>query len=207
MSDKANIKPEIAFKKLMDGNQRMREDKPSFGSGIGKGRRDELTSGQAPFAVVLTCADSRTPPEHIFDAGYGDLFVCRVAGNFIDSAILGSIEYAAAHTGCPMVMVLGHNNCGAVAAAVSAYQAPDTHESPSIDSIVARLLPAVIATIADSGDNADWTNAAAKKNVLNTCENIIRQSPILKEKVAKGEFKVVGGFYDLDSGEVEILYE
>jgi carbonic anhydrase len=207
MSQGPSIPPSEAFDKLKAGNERFASNELSHTQRINDARRQELTQGQAPFAAVLTCADSRTSPSHIFDAGLGELFVCRNAGNLIDEATLGSIEYAAAHTGCPLLCVLGHNKCGAVGAAVAAAKDPTVFETPNVDDIVRRLLPAVLATRPQASDDAAWTDEAAKKNVQMVCEHVKQRSPLLRSMIEKGDFKVVGGFYDLGSGQVEYILE
>jgi carbonic anhydrase len=198
-----SMSPAAAFRKLREGHQRFQSESPIHGSGVGASRREELLSGQAPFATVLTCSDSRVSPEHIFDAGLGDLFVCRNAGNLLDELTLGSIEYAAAHTGCPLLMVLGHQSCGAVTAAVSAAENPEAHETHNVDDILRRLMPPVLATRNGSG-TAAWVERAIRKNVEGVCRQITQRSPLLKGMIDAGEYRVVGGIYDLN-GPVRFL--
>jgi len=205
MSHGPNMSPTDALNRLKEGNQRFSTNALSHTQRIDDARRQELTGGQAPYAAVLTCADSRTSPSHIFDGALGELFVCRNAGNLIDEVTLGSIEYAAAHTGCPLLCVLGHNKCGAVGAAVAAAKDPAAYETHNVDDIVRRLLPAVLATRGVSEDDGVWTDEAAKKNVQMVCEHVKQRSPLLRDLMDKGDFKVVGGFYDLGSGQVEFF--
>jgi carbonic anhydrase len=197
--------PSAAFEKLMEGNERYTENRLGSLSRIGDERRQELTGGQSPFAAVLACADSRTPPEHIFDAALGELFVCRNAGNLIDEVTLGSIEYAVAHTGCPLVCVLGHNSCGAVGATVASAKDPMAYETFNVDDIVRRLMPAVLATREGQSDDGEWTDAAARKSVEITCQKMVRQSPLMADKLRKGEVMIFGGWYDLGSGKVDVI--
>jgi carbonic anhydrase len=199
------MSPRKAKEILVAGNRRYVEGSQTSIRKLGSDRRRELVGGQSPFAAILTCADSRVPPEHVFDAALGEVFVCRNAGNLIDEATLGSIEYAVAHTGCPLVCVMGHNSCGAVGAAVAAAKDPSLHESPSIDDIVRRLLPAVIATRRHGQSDAEWVDAAAVQNVKNSCVHTLQRSPLIKEKVEGGECAVVGAWYDLASGRVDFI--
>jgi carbonic anhydrase len=157
-----------------------------------------LSKGQDPFAVVLSCSDSRLPPEVIFDQGLGDLFVVRVAGNIVDPALLGSIEYAVGHLHTPLVLVLGHQNCGAVAATLEALQ---THTEPhgDIAALVSAIKPAVGVAGSRPGDLLDNTIRA---NVEQSRDQIIA-SPELKLPLDAGDLNVVTAYYSLNSGEVE----
>lgn len=160
-------------------------------------RRTEVAQGQHPFAVILTCADSRLSPEIIFDQGLGDLFVIRNAGNLLDDVVLGSIEYAVEHLHVPLVIVLGHSKCGAVSAAVAGGEAPG-----HIKSIVAALSPAVNMGQKKPGDAVDNTvRIAAKLSAAALAVN----EPIIGELVKAGKVKVVAARYDLATGQVEFL--
>lgn len=160
-------------------------------------RREEVARGQRPFAVVLACADSRVGPEVVFDQGLGDLFVVRVAGNIVDNAGLGSIEYAVEHLGVSLVVVLGHEKCGAVAAAVGAGHAPG-----HVHTIVKALEPAVAASKSQGGDSVD---NAVRSNVQLVTRQIAGAVPILSERAKSGKLKVLGARYDLDTGLVELV--
>jgi carbonic anhydrase len=161
-------------------------------------RREELTKSQHPFAIVLGCADSRVPPEIVFDQGLGDLFVVRVAGNVIDDHSLGSIEYAVDHLAVRLIVVLGHQRCGAVKAAKETIAA--TGEAPAhIQSLVTAIQPAVEATV--NGD----LEATVEANVKNVTQALRSSTPILKPKVDSGELKVVGAYYSLDTGAVAFM--
>ncbi len=208
MTDEKQITAEIALSRLVDGNTRYVSGETTHVNRIGPERRRGLTEGQSPFASVLCCADSRLPPEHLFDAGLGELFVCRNAGNVLTDAALGSFEYAAIHTACPLLVVLGHSDCGALTAAVAAACKPTKSESPCIDDVMRRLLPAVLAT-EDAGrdDPAARVNAAAEKNVHLVCEQALQRSAILANLVERSRFGVVGAWYDLGSGRVSIIRE
>lgn len=163
-------------------------------------RRAELKTSQHPFAIVLSCSDSRVPPEIVFDQGLGDLFVIRVAGNVIDDHSLGSIEYAADHLAVRLIVVLGHQRCGAVKAAKETIAAK-TEAPAHIQSLVTAIQPAVEATA--KGD----LNATIEANVRNVTQALRSSTPILKPKVDSGELKVVGAYYSLDTGAVAFTDE
>lgn len=161
-------------------------------------RRDEVAKGQHPFAIVLTCSDSRVPPEVLFDTGLGDVFVIRVAGNTVDDAAIGSIEYAVEHLHVPLVVVLGHERCGAVQAAVQAVQKHETapgHLAAIIDPIV----PAVTAV---EGQGGDVVENAVRENVVRVAHQLQNSKPILAEAIHEKKLSVIGARYDLDSGQV-----
>jgi carbonic anhydrase len=189
-----------AFSKLMDGNKK-------FVSGsvtqpdLSDARRKELTGGQRPVAIVVTCSDSRVAPEHIFNQGLGDIFVIRVAGNVLDPVALGSIEYAAEHLHTPLLVLMGHEKCGAVTAAVEAKGKPEGN----IGAIVAKILPAVRKAKLQGGGEDEIVAKAIKMNVFQSYEDMLKNSPVLKHMIAKGELKVVESLYHLGTGEVEIL--
>lgn len=192
----AAISADQALNLLMEGNLRYTAGKAEHPRQSAE-RRAEVLGGQHPFAVILSCADSRVPPEVFFDQGIGDLFIIRNAGNIVDDVVLGSIEYAVEHLGVPLVLVLGHTKCGAVTATVSGGEA-----AGHIGSIVETIKPAVLASQNQLGDAV--LNATLV-NVQLTVEAIKNSQPILAEFVAKGRLKVIGGIYHLDSGKVEIL--
>jgi carbonic anhydrase len=163
-------------------------------------RRAELTKSQHPFAIILGCSDSRVPPELVFDQGLGDLFVARVAGNVIDDHSLGSIEYAVDHLGARLIVVLGHQRCGAVKAAKETIAAK-TEAPAHIQSLVTAIQPAVEATA--KGD----LEATVEANVKNVTQALRSSAPLLKPKVDSGELKVVGAYYSLDTGSVAFMDE
>ncbi|MGH7983395.1 MAG: carbonic anhydrase [Candidatus Udaeobacter sp.] len=163
-------------------------------------RRAELTKSQHPFAVILSCSDSRVPPEIVFDQGLGDLFVVRVAGNVINNEGLGSIEYGVDHLGARLILVLGHQSCGAVKAAREAVAAKA--KAPGhIGSFITPIKPAVESTL--NGD----LDATIKANVKDVVQALRSSTPILKAKVDSGEVQVIGGYYSLDTGAVTFLDE
>jgi carbonic anhydrase len=163
-------------------------------------RRSELIKNQHPFATIISCSDSRVPPEMVFDQGLGDLFICRVAGNVINDENLGSIEYSVDHLGVRLILVLGHQRCGAVDAARETIAAKG--KAPGhIQSLVTAIKPAVEATAKDDLD------ATIKANVKHVVDSLRSSTPILKAKVDSGEVKVIGGYYSLDTGAVTFLDE
>jgi carbonic anhydrase len=163
-------------------------------------RREELANAQHPFAVVVGCADSRVPPEIVFDQGLGDLFVLRVAGNVIDDHSLGSAEYAVDHLGVRLIVVLGHQRCGAVKAAKETIAAKGK-ASAHIQSLVTAIRPAVEATVHDD------LEATVKANVKDVVQALRSSIPVLKPKVDSGDVRVVGAYYNLDTGAVTFLDE
>ena len=201
-----NMQPAEALRRLREGNQRFVLGKLTHASRVTPDYRTELLKGQEPFASILTCADSRVAVDHIFDVGLGEIFACQNAGNVLDDVTLGSIEYAAAHTGCPLLCVLGHTHCGAVKATIGVAHQPDAYESPNIDAIIRRMLPAVLQTRTEGGSDDAWARRAERRHVLNSCAQITQRSTLLAERIAWGHFKIIGGLYDLATGEVEFLY-
>ena len=160
------------------------------------------TMSQYPKAIVLSCVDSRVPVEDVFDRGIGDIFVARVAGNFVNEDILGSMEFACKVSGSKLVLVMGHEHCGAVKAAV------DDVKLGNITPMLSKIRPAV-TSLEYEGDrtskNAEFVHMACESNVKNTINEIRKQSPILKEMEDNGEIKIVGAVYDMDSGKVDFL--
>ena len=186
------------LQRLMAGNARYLSGQSSHLNQHGA-RRAEVAKGQKPFAMVLSCADSRVPPEILFDQGLGDLFVVRVAGNIADSHALGSLEYGAQVLGARFLMVLGHEYCGAVDAALKGGQA-----GGNIDSVLDVIAPAASRAKADP-DKTDLLDRAVVENVREVLTAISKRSPALTGMAAKGDLKIVGARYDLDSGEVTLV--
>ncbi len=188
-----------ALQKLMEGNERYVANK-STDLNKSQSRRVELANGQSPFATIFSCVNSRVPPELVFDRGLGDLFVIRTAGHVIDHAVLGSLEFGVAELKIPLLMVLGHEKCGAVKATVEAVEHNATAEA-EINWLVDGIRPAVEEVKGQSGDLLD---NAVKANVSLTVERL-KESAILSEALEKSELRIVGGRYDLDTGMVEII--
>jgi carbonic anhydrase len=191
-----------ALQKLMDGNKRFVEQKMTGSKLCDASARAALTKGQKPYAIILSCSDSRVPPEIIFDKGLGEIFVIRVAGNVADPVVLGSIEYAAEHIGSPLVMVLGHQKCGAVTAAVDAKGAPEGN----IGSIVKKIAPAVKQARSEyKGKEKDkLIETAIDKNMKLVKTDLTKNSPVLAHLVKEGKLKIVAAKYDLDDGKVTL---
>jgi carbonic anhydrase len=168
---------------------------------IDRRRRLELARGQKPFAVLVGCSDSRVSPEILFGRGLGDLFIVRVAGNTVDRVALGSIEYALAELGVPLIIVLGHERCGAVQAAVQMVERNLTFPG-AIGDMVTPILPAVVKARALPGDLLD---NAVRENVKRVVRHLEASSPVVGDALAAGRLKIVGAYYDLDSGRVEFF--
>ncbi len=182
--------------KLVEGNKRFYSSKQIYPNQDLQ-RREELTKGQKPFAVIIGCSDSRVSPEVIFDQGLGDLFVVRVAGNIVDAVSLGSIEYAAEHLGTRLIMVLGHSKCGAVTATVQGGHAPG-----HIINIVDAIKPSIEKA---KGRPGDLTDNTIRENARSVADQIRNSAPILSEMYKNGKIEVVSAYYDIDTGMVEIL--
>jgi carbonic anhydrase len=198
-----------ALRRLKDGNERFVQGVKSIHSLMTHQQREDLANnGQRPFAIVLGCADSRAPAETVFDAGLGELFVVRLAGNIISPVGLGSIEFAAANFGTPLCVVLGHTRCGAIAATVEAVSQKKRAPSDHIQDIVLEIEPSVkLAMSATSSANRTLIEESARLNVIRTMERIMDRSKILSELAEKDAFKVVGGIYNLNSGYVDFIRE
>ena len=194
------VTPDEALARLLEGNKRFVAAK-MFHPNESIETRAKLATGQAPFAAILGCADSRVSPEIVFDHGLGDLFVVRVAGNILEDAGSGSFEYGVEHLGVPLIVVLGHERCGAVKAAVETLEAGG--EAPGhIAELVRKLKPAVEKSKDAPGDKAE---NAMRENARRMAAELAGLEPILKEKVEQGLVKVVAMRYDLDTGAVEVL--
>jgi carbonic anhydrase len=190
------MKIEEAMQKLIEGNKRFIASETIHPNQTAD-RRAEVSNGQKPFAIIVGCSDSRIPPEIIFDQGLGDIFVIRVAGNIVDDAALGSIEYAVDHLGVELILVLGHGKCGAVSATV---QGGGAHGH--IACIVNAIAPAVEKARNQSGDLID---NAIKANVELVVNQISYSKPILSELVENKKIKIAGAYYNIESGAVEII--
>jgi carbonic anhydrase len=197
----SSITPEDALKRLKEGNERFVANR--------KAERDllqqvaETGEGQYPFAIVLGCVDSRVPPEVIFDQGIGDIFSARIAGNFVNEDILGSMEFATKVAGARLILVLGHTQCGAIMGAV------DDAQLGNLTGMLAKLMPAVDASLppdkSRSSSDAELVQAVTVKNVELTLEAIRAKSPVLKEMLDAGEIQLVGGVYDVKTGKVTFM--
>jgi carbonic anhydrase len=197
---RAAATPDEALKLLVEGNARYVANQPQqrdFSAG-----RVSRTLGQAPFAAILGCADSRVAPELAFDQSPGDLFVVRVAGNFVTPDGLGSLEYGAAVLGTKLIMVLGHNSCGAVNATIEALQKGNTLPGHIAD-LVRAMKPGIEQTLKQPG--SDLAQRAVVANVQYNVDRLKTATPILADMVTKGGLRVVGGVYDLATGKVNLV--
>jgi carbonic anhydrase len=199
-TDAPALSPADSLKQLMEGNARYVAGK-SVHPNASAERRASLAGGQHPFATILTCADSRVAPELIFDQGLGDLFVIRVAGNVVDDVVLGSIEYAVVHLGSPLVMVLGHERCGAVTATMEALSGKSGEEDgeTKIGELADLIAPAVKSVPADTPDRLD---AAILANARRGAHILLTTSTPLAKRAREGRLQIVSARYDLDDGRV-----
>ncbi len=188
-----------ALAALKAGNHRYATDR-SVNCNNNFDRRAEVSGAQHPHAIVLGCSDSRVPPEVVFDQRLGDMFTVRIAGNIADPPAIGSIEYAVAHFSSPLIVVLGHQNCGAVKATIEAIE---KHQSVpgNIASLVAAIRPAVEPLV---GKGKDVLEQAIRANVHAVAKHLLASSQILSDAVTGGKLRIVGGYYRLDNGVVEV---
>jgi carbonic anhydrase len=191
-----SVLAEVALKRLRAGNAHF-VDGISTRANKQASRRAEVAEKQKPFAIIVSCSDSRVGPEVVFDQGLGDLFVVRTAGHVVDDAGLGSIEYAVEHLGASLILVLGHERCGAVAATVAGGK-PQGH----LPAIVKAIKPAVAKT---KGQPGDAVENAVRAHVNEVAAQLKKAGPVLAERVAAGRLVVAGARYDLDTGRVEFL--
>lgn len=192
-ADDAAVTAEQALTRLKAGNRRF-VDGASEAPQLDQARRQVLAGGQHPFATVLSCADSRVPPEHVFNTGLGELFVVRAAGEVVDKSILASVEYATEHLHTPLLVVMGHEICGAVKASID----NPASMGPNLDYMLKQIRPAVER----SAGEADRVRAAILANVEQVINDALAGSAILRHLVAGGKLQVVGGYYELSTGRV-----
>jgi carbonic anhydrase len=208
------VSPDEALQMLMDGNQRYVENHMTGAKLCDLTTRTSLAKSQHPYAIILTCSDSRVPPEIVFDKGLGEIFVIRVAGNVPDRVVLGSIEYAAEHLGSPLVMVLGHERCGAVTATVDAKG--KSTGSPNIDAILKTIAPNIKAATKDcevcKGDRkcaetrkSEFVECLIDTNAKTVAANLTKKSKILSHLLHEKKIKIVAAKYDLDDGKVTLF--
>jgi carbonic anhydrase len=199
---KSDVTADTALKMLQEGNARFVASGPKRPNQNAKRRVETADKGQSPFAVLLSCADSRVPVEVLFDRGIGDLFVVRVAGNIASKTDIGSMEYAVDHLGSPLVVVLGHTKCGAVTATIQGGEVP-----PNIKAIVDCIEPAVgkARTTCPDKSGEPLLQEAITANVWQAMEDMYKNSPLMRSKVKDGKLKLVGGIYDIKTGKVNWL--
>jgi carbonic anhydrase len=194
------LTPDQVIAAMMSGNERFRAGTSQLRDY--RAQQRSSAEGQFPAAVVLGCVDSRTPAEILFDAGIGDTFNARIAGNVVNDDLLGSMEFACAVSGAKAVLVFGHTACGAVKGAI------DDVEMGNLTGLLARIKPAITATSFDgdkSSKSPGYVDAVARTNVLLAIEGIRRRSPILSDLETKGSIRIAGAMYDLATGVVELL--
>ncbi len=193
------LSPDAALERLRKGNARYVEGvslRHDF-----RHEREALAGGQNPYAAILSCADSRIAPEYAFDSGRGDLFVCRVAGNFASDEMIASLEYAIAVLNAPLILVLGHESCGAIDAAIKSMK-DNTTLPGQLPSLVAGVGPSVKAVLQQGGDTP---SKAIRQNVIDNVAKLGSATPILSAAVAQGKLKVAGGIYRLRDGRVDMV--
>ena len=196
-----------ALERLREGNHRFVSDVRSHDTPTSRMRRDELTAGQEPFAIVLGCSDSRVPAEIVFDQGLGDLFVIRVAGNIVASSQVGSVEFAAARFGTRLVVVLGHSQCGAVLATLEELQQPTDSQSRHLRSIVDRVRPSLETLLATElrHDPDALVRHAVRANIRGSANQLRHGSEVLEQLIQKEGLLVVGAEYSLETGAVDFF--
>ena len=202
------ITAEKALERLREGNRRFASSTVNRQTLSWEARRAELVNGQAPFAIILGCSDSRAPAELIFDQGLGDLFVIRVAGNIVAPSLVGSVEFAATRFNTRLVVVLGHTQCGAIYATLDELRQPAENQSPNLRSIVNRVRPSIEKLLSDDADCSNTevlVRKAVRANVTASVQQLQHGSEIIEQLVARGELCVVGAEYSLETGEVEFF--
>jgi carbonic anhydrase len=198
-----------ALDQLRDGNRRFVAGEARAASMASRAYQADMSGGQNPFAIVLACSDSRVPVELVFDQGFGDLFVIRVAGNVVATSQIGSVEFAASQFGTKLVVVLGHSDCGAVKATLRELAHEQAHRSPNLRAIVDRVRQAVepILPAHTNSDEATLTGAAVRANILASVERLSHGSLILEQLIGDGKLTIVGAEYSIETGEVEFYEE
>ena len=196
-----------ALEQLRQGNQRFTSGSRELSNVADKERREELASGQKPFAVILGCSDSRVPAELVFDQGLGDLFVIRVAGNIIAPSLVGSVEFAAATFDTRLVVVLGHSQCGAVGATLDELEQPSEVRSPNLHSIVDRIRPAVEPLLEgdETPERSVLVHRAVRANVRASANHLRHGSAVLEQLIRDEGLRVVGAEYSLETGIVDFF--
>ncbi|NNG09945.1 MAG: carbonic anhydrase [Arenibacter sp.] len=200
----ATMTPEKAMQFLKEGNQRFQDNLKANRNLLEQ--VNDTSEGQFPFATILSCIDSRVSAELVFDQGLGDIFSIRIAGNFVNEDILGSMEFACKLAGTKLIVVLGHTSCGAVKGAC------DHARLGNLTALINKIEPAVEAVTEPADEslrnskNLEFVDRVAEKNVNLTIENLRKQSPVLAEMEENGEIKVVGAMYDVSNGQV-VFYD
>lgn len=196
-----------ALDRLRDGNRRFVTEIRSQATSSSQTRRREVAAGQEPFAIILGCSDSRVPAEIVFDQGLGDLFVIRVAGNIVAPSQIGSVEFAVARYGTPLVVVLGHSNCGAILATLEELRLRVEDQSRNLRSIVDRIRPSVEALLETDvrHDEKALVHQSVRANIRMSANHLRHGSELLEQLIQKNGLLVVGAEYSLETGEVEFF--
>ena len=199
----AGVSADEALQRLMDGNQRYVQSKMGACAASDASAREKLARTQHPYAIILACSDSRVPPELVFDKSLGEIFVIRVAGNVADPIVLGSIEYATEHLGAQLIMVLGHERCGAVTAALNSKGKPEGN----IGAIISAIQPSAkkARKIYQGKSNEELVECAVEVNAKAVAAGLTKKSKLLAEQLKEGKIKIVAAKYDLDDGKVTLL--
>ncbi|WP_373047143.1 carbonic anhydrase [Vulgatibacter sp.] len=208
MSD-TRVSADEALARLRAGNQRFVQNKQTEPA-LGPSARKELVAGQNPFAIVLSCSDSRVPSELVFDQGLGDLFVIRVAGNVVAPSLVGSAEFAAATFGTRLVVVMGHSSCGAIKATLDAVRHGVAAPSDNIRDIVERCrasVETVVSAVGSGSDERALLHESIRANVRNSCDHLRHGSRLLEQLIRDDGLKVVGAEYSLETGKVDFFDE
>ena len=201
------ISANAALEKLREGNRRFVAGEIDAESLARRAHQADMSGGQAPVAIVLACSDSRVPVELVFDQGFGDLFVIRVAGNVVAPCQIGSIEFAVNQFGTHLVVVLGHSNCGVVIAALEEVALEQTHHSPNLRAIVDRVRPAIAPVLEAHPDSNQrtLTAAAVRANIRASVQRLLHGSLIIEQLVDDGDLRIVGAEYSIESGKVDFF--
>jgi carbonic anhydrase len=194
-----------AFARLRAGNGRFAQNLRSVEALTTHDRRDALVDGQKPFAIVLSCSDSRVPSELVFDCGLGELFVVRVAGNIVAPSLVGSVEFAVQTFGTELVVVMGHSRCGAIAATVDALERGTRAPSVNVQDIVERIAPSIAPLVERGGPAKELLAAATRANVRASANHLRHASSIIESRIAEGRLLVVGAEYALETGVVDFF--
>lgn len=190
--------PEKALRQLMEGNERFVSGKPAEKDISSERRKNLSEKGQSPHAVILSCSDSRVPPEIVFDQGLGEIFVVRNAGNVVEPVALGSIEYAVKYLGVPLIVVMGHEKCGAIKAAVDGEET-----TRNIEEIINKIEPSVLKARSQTNNKEKLYEKAEDENVINSIEEI-KKSEVIRSALVGGKIQIIGAKYHLESGRVEL---
>lgn len=196
-----------ALERLREGNRRFVANETTATASLHRARRAALVDGQAPFAIILGCSDSRVPAELVFDQSFGDLFVIRVAGNIVAPSQVGSVEFAAARAGARLVVVMGHSQCGAVIATLEVLLGEATPESRNLRSIVERVRPSVETVLGAhrTDDRGTLLREAVRANVRASADHLRHGSELLERLIQRDGLMVVGAEYSLETGAVEFF--